>query len=56
MSQMATTAPRENEDYGSAGRGTADLKRLVDTKHVNIRLAEETLSPQLISKKPVLTT
>ena len=56
MSQMATTAPRENEDYGSGGRFTADLKRLVDTKHANVRLAEETLSPQLVSKKPVLTT
>ena len=48
---MATTAPKENEDYGSGGRFTADLKRLVDTKQVNVRLAEEALSPQLVTKK-----
>ena len=45
MSQMATTAPREGEDYTSGGRFTADLKNLVDTKHANVRLAEEALSP-----------
>ena len=48
---MATTAPREGEDYTSGGRFTADLKNLVDTKHANVRLAEEALSPQLVTKK-----
>lgn len=55
MSQLETTAPKDFEDQTSGGRFTADLKRLVDTKHANVRLAEEALSPQLVSKQGKLT-
>ena len=42
MSQMATTAPRNDNDYGfnSAGRITADLAKILDTKQANNRLAD----------------
>ena len=41
MSQMATTAPN-NDDYGfnSAGRITAELSKVLDTKQANNRLAD----------------
>ena len=42
MSQMATTAPRNDDDYGfnSAGRITAELSKVLDTKQANNRLAD----------------
>ena len=42
MSQMATTAPKNDDDYGfvSAGRITAELSKVLDTKQANNRLAD----------------
>ena len=52
MSQMATTAPRNDDDYGynSGGRITAELTKVLDSKQANQKLADQALTPQLFAK------
>ena len=46
---MATTAPRNDDEYNSGGRITAEIKQIVDNKQVNQRLADYSLSPELFT-------